>query len=148
MQTEQRPGTTPPKYGPPISLELAKRIMLAAEAEATNNDWPMVIAILDSGVNLVMLHRLDHANHGAVAFAQRKAETAVKFRRSTKVFEDLLCADTKGLRMLSMASELIAVEGGVPLLQNGEVIGSIGVSGMMSHQDGQVALAGARVLEG
>jgi uncharacterized protein GlcG (DUF336 family) len=139
----------PPKYGPPITLERARVVSTAAEAEATANGWPMVIAIVDSSGILKVLHRLDHANYGAVALSQRKAEAAIKFRRSTKVFEDILIAGaTPGLRMLAMGSELIAVEGGLPLIENGEVIGAIGVSGMMSDQDGQVAQAGARALEG
>ena len=122
--------------------------MAAAEAEASAQGWPMVIAILDSTGHLAMLHRLDQANYGAVALAQRKAEAAIKFRRSTKALEDMLLGGAPGLRMLSMGAELIAVEGGLPLVAGGEVIGAIGVSGMYSAQDGQVAIAGARVLEG
>ena len=137
-------GTPPPKYGRPISLDAARKVMAAAEAEANANGWPMAIAIFDSTGHLAMLHRLDQANHGAVALAQRKGEAAIKFRRPTKTFEDMLVAGGAGLRMLAMTSELIAVEGGAPLLQDGEVIGSIGVSGMQSHQDAQVANAGAR----
>jgi glc operon protein GlcG len=98
--------------------------------------------------HLVLLHRLDQANLGAVDLAQRKAETAVRFRRPTKVYEDIIVAGGAGLRLLSAASDLIALEGGVPLLQGGAVVGSIGVSGMQSSQDGQVARAGARVLQG
>jgi glc operon protein GlcG len=141
------PGPPPP-YGPPIPLETAKRVMAAAETEAVANGWPMVIAILDSAGQLVLLQRLDQANLGAVDLAQRKAATAVRFRRSTKVYEDIIAAGGAGLRLLSAASDLIALEGGVPLLQGGAVVGSIGVSGMQSSQDGQVARAGARVLEG
>jgi glc operon protein GlcG len=80
-----------------------------------------------------------------VVLAQRKAETAAKFRRSTKMFEDQV-ATAAGLRLLSVADELIALEGGLPLLQGGAVVGAIGVSGMQSFQDGQVAAAGARAL--
>jgi glc operon protein GlcG len=141
------PGPPPP-YGPPIPLETAKRVMAAAEAEALANGWPMVIAIFDSAGQLVLLHRLDQANLGAVDLAQRKAQTAVRFRRPTKVYEDIIVAGGAGLRLLSAASDLIALEGGVPLLQGGAVVGSIGVSGMQSSQDGQVARAGARVLQG
>jgi uncharacterized protein GlcG (DUF336 family) len=118
--------------------------MAAAEADARANGWPMVIAIVDSGAHLVMLHRLDQANLGAVALAQRKAETAARFRRPTKVFEDTVSGG--GLRLLSVASDIIALEGGVPLIEHGHVVGAIGVSGMQSFQDGQVASAGARVL--
>jgi glc operon protein GlcG len=139
------PGPPPP-YGPPLGLAAAKRVMAAAEAEAIRNGWPMVIAILDSGGHLVLLHRLDQANHGAIALAQRKAETAVNFRRATKVFEDIVVGGGAGIRMLSIAAELIALEGGVPLLEHGAVVGAIGVSGMQSFQDGQIAQAGARAL--
>jgi glc operon protein GlcG len=136
----------PPPYGPPLSLASAKRVMAAAEAEAQSHGSPMAIAIVDSGGQLVLLHRLDQANHGAIALSQRKAETAVNFRRPSKVYEDLLVAGGAGIRMLSVASDLIALEGGVPLIEAGAVVGAIGVSGMQSFQDGQVANAGARAL--
>jgi uncharacterized protein GlcG (DUF336 family) len=122
--------------------------MAAAETEAVAHGWPMVIAIFNSAGQLVLLQRLDQANLGAVDLAQRKAATAVRFRRSTKVYEDIIAAGGAGFRLLSAASDLIALEGGVPLLQGGAVVGSIGVSGMQSSQDGQVARAGARVLQG
>jgi glc operon protein GlcG len=143
----QNPGA-PPAYGPPILLAAARRVMAAAEAEAEANGWRMVIAIVDSGGNLVMLHRQDQANLGAVELAQRKAAGAVSFRRATKVFEDLLVAGGAGIRMLAFQPELLPVEGGIPLIEAGLVVGAIGVSGMQSHQDGQVAAAGARVLAG
>ena len=136
----------PPSYGPPISLAAARRVMAAAEAEA--NGWRMVIAIVDSGANLVMLHRQDQANLGAVEFTQRKAMGAVSFRRPTKVFEDVLVAGGAGIRMLAFSPELLPVEGGIPLVEDGLLVGAIGVSGMQSHQDGQVAAAGARILDG
>ena len=138
----------PPSYGPPISLAAARRVMAAAEAEAEANGWRMVIAIVDSGANLVMLHRQDQANLGAVEFAQRKAMGAVSFRRPTKVFEDVLVAGGAGIRMLAFSPELLPVEGGIPLVEDGLLVGAIGVSGMQSHQDGQVAAAGARILDG
>jgi uncharacterized protein GlcG (DUF336 family) len=134
----------PPPYGSPISLDAARRVMAAAEAEATANGWRAVIAIVDTGANLVMLHRMDQANLGAVEISQRKAEAAVNFRRATKVFEDTLVAGGAGIRMLTFAPSLIPVEGGVPIVEGGRVIGAIGVSGMQSSQDGQVADAGAR----
>jgi glc operon protein GlcG len=138
--------TSPPPYGPPLSLEAAKRVMAAAEAEAVANGWPMVIAIFDSTGHLAMLHRLDQSNLGAVGLAQRKAETAVRFRRATKVFEEIVAGG--GTRLLSVADDIITLEGGLPLLAGGLVVGAIGVSGMQSHQDGQVAAAGARALLG
>ena len=144
------PAATPPaplpKYGPPISLARAKQVMAAAEAEAVANGWAAAIAIVDSTGHLCMLHKMDQANLGAVAIAPLKAESAVKFRRPTKVFEDLLLSGPAGLRMLALSAELLAVEGGVPLILDGELIGAVGVSGMQSFQDGQVASAGARAV--
>jgi glc operon protein GlcG len=138
------PAGVPTPYGPPLSLSAAKRVAAAAEAEAAAHAWPMVIAIFDSTGHLVLLHRLDQSNLGAVTLAQRKAETSVKFRRPTKVYEDIVAAG--GMRLLSVGSELIALEGGLPLIQDGCVVGSIGVSGMASSQDAQVAAAGAAAL--
>lgn len=131
-------------YGPPISLELAKRVASAAEARANASGWPVVIAIYDSTGHLTLLHRLDQANLGAVALAQRKAETSVRFRRPTKVYEDIVASG--GVRLLSVAGDIITLEGGLPLLHHGLVVGAIGVSGVTSAEDGQVAAAGAAVL--
>ncbi len=139
------PPSTPPEYGPPISLSVATRVMEAAQAEAMANHWPMVIAIVDTTGNLVMLHKLDHAQLGSVRIAQAKAETAVKFKRATKVFEDLLAGGGVGLRVLAMEA-VCPLEGGVPLIAEGKVIGAIGVSGMLSTQDAQVAAAGSSAL--
>lgn len=130
------------RYGPPLPLAMAKKVMAGAEAEAICNDWPMVIAIVDSTGHLVMLHKLDQAQYGSVAIAQAKAETALNFRRPTKVFEDAIGDGGKGLRVLSMAG-VTALEGGIPLIVNKEIVGAIGVSGMQSTQDAEVAQAGA-----
>ena len=136
----------PPQYGPPISLAEAKRIMDAAEREAVKNSWPMAIAIMDSTGHLVLFQRLDQAQHGSVAVAIAKAETAVNFRRATKVFEDAITGGGIGLRLTTMPN-IIALEGGLPILQDGKVIGGIGVSGMQSSQDAEVARAGLAALE-
>ena len=138
-------GGRPPDYGPPISLATARKVVAAAEAEAERRDWPMVIAIVDSTGHLVMLHRMDQAQLGSVAVAQAKAETAVKFRRSTKAFQDVVAEGGAGLRVLSM-SGVSAVEGGLLLMVKGEVVGAIGVSGMQSGQDGEIARAGVAAL--
>lgn len=135
------PQQLPFPYGPPVSLDLARRIMAAAEAEAAANRWPMVIAIVDSGGHLVMLHRLDQAQHGSLVLARLKAETAVNFKRPTRMFEDALSAGGFGLRVLSMPN-VSALEGGLPLIVDGQVVGAIGVSGMQPAQDVQVAAAG------
>jgi glc operon protein GlcG len=138
----------PPRYGAPVTFDEARRVMAAAEAACTaQGDWPMVIAIVDSGSHLVMLHALDHAQHASVAVAQAKAVTANNFRRSTKLLEDAVAGGGLGLRMLSM-TEVCAVDGGLPLFRNGEVIGAIGVSGMNAAQDAVIAAAGAAALAG
>ncbi len=136
---------SPPNYGTPISLAMAKQVMLAAEAEAARNAWPMVIAIVDSTGHLVMLQRMEQAQYGSIAIAQLKAETAVNFRRPTKVFEDAIAAGGQGVRIVSMPN-VLALEGGLPILVDGKVVGAIGVSGMQSGQDAQVARAGLDAL--
>jgi glc operon protein GlcG len=133
------PPTTP--YGAPISLADAKKAMAAAEAEAIKNGWGVAIAIVDSGANLVMLQRLDNAQLSAVRVAEQKARTAAEFRRPTKVFEDAVAGGGVGLRVLTFDASV--AEGGVPIVSGGKVIGAIGVSGVQSHQDAQVAQAGA-----
>ena len=135
----------PLEYGAPISLEQAKAVMAAAEAEARANDWPMVIAIVDSGGHLVMLHSFDHAQHGSVVIAQEKARCAVNFKRATKTIEDAVAQGGLNLRMLSTPG-MVPLEGGLPLVAGGKIIGAIGVSGMRSNQDGQVAEAAAKAL--
>jgi glc operon protein GlcG len=134
-----------PLYGDPISLDQAKAVMEAAEAEAAREGWPMVIAIVDSGAHLVMLHRMDQAQLGSVEISRLKAETAVKFRRPTKTFEDGIAGGGLGLRLLGLPNAL-PLEGGLPILRDGRVVGAIGVSGMHSTQDAQVARAGLAAL--
>ncbi len=137
----------PPPYGTPLTLAQARRVMHAAEQEAGANGWPVVIAIVDSGAQLVLLQRLDNAHLGSIAIARQKAETAAKFRRATKAFDEQLAAGGTGLHLLVLEG-LCACEGGVPLLLDGRVVGAIGVSGVRSGQDAQIAAAGARALDG
>ena len=142
---QSAPSLPPPKYGAPIALEAAKRVMAAAEAEALAHQWPLAIAIVDSGGHLVMLHKMDQTQLGSLSVAQFKAETAVNFKRATKVFEETVAAGGIGLRFLSV-SNACALEGGLPLFVEGAIVGAIGVSGMHSTQDAQVAAAGAAAL--
>jgi uncharacterized protein GlcG (DUF336 family) len=135
----------PIEYGAPISIETAKAVMVAAEAEARANDWPMVIAIVDSGGHLVMLHSLDHAQHGSIMVAEEKARCAVNFKRATKLLEDAVTQGGINLRLLATPGA-VPLEGGVPLMTGGKIVGAIGVSGMRSTQDGQVAEAGAKAM--
>jgi glc operon protein GlcG len=135
----------PLPYGPPITLALAKLVMAAAEKEANANQWPMAIAIVDSTGHLALFQRIDQTQLGSVAVSIAKAETALNFRRPTKVFEDLMAAGGAGLRLSTMPG-VAALEGGVPIVVDGHVIGAIGVSGMLSGQDAQVAAAGLAAL--
>jgi uncharacterized protein GlcG (DUF336 family) len=138
-QQQVAPPSTP--YGAPISIDAAKKAMAAAEAEATRNSWGVAIAIVDSGGNLVMLHRLDNAQLSAARIAEAKARTAVEFRRPTKALEDAVAGGGVGLRVLTFGASV--AEGGVPIVAGGSIVGGIGVSGVASHQDAQVAQAGA-----
>ena len=141
------PAAKPLTYGRPIRLEDAKAVMEAAEAEARKNGWPMVIAVVDSGGHLVMLHRCDDAQLGSVAVARLKAETVAKFKRPTKAVEDALASGAINLRLLTVP-DMAAIDGGLPLLRGDEVVGAIGVSGMLPLQDAQVAAAGVAALAG
>ena len=131
----------PMPYGAAITLEQAKGVMAGAEAEAQRNNWPVVIAIVDTGGNLVMLQRLDNAQFGSVEVARQKAWSAAAFRRPTRVFQEAIAGGGANLRLLRLegASPL---EGGIPLVVDGQIIGAIGVSGVMSEQDGHIAQAG------
>jgi uncharacterized protein GlcG (DUF336 family) len=132
-------------YGPPLSLADARAVVQAAEEFALERGWPMVIAVVDSACHLQLLHRMDQAQLGSIRVSRQKAETAVAFRRPTVVFQDALGQGGSHLRLLAM-DNLMPLEGGLPLLRNGAVIGGIGVSGMQSDQDAQVAVAGAAAL--
>jgi glc operon protein GlcG len=132
----------PLPYGAPISFEVAKKAMAAAEAEAMKNNLLEVIAILDSGGNLVMLHRMENAQFGSVRIAEGKARAAIEFRRPSKAWEDAIAGGGAGVRVLSFG--VTASEGGLPIVVDGKIIGAIGASGAaLSSQDGLVAKAGA-----
>ena len=132
----------PPPYGNPITLEQAKKVMAAAEAEARKNNWPVAIAILDTGGHLVMLHRLDNTQWGSIDVAKDKARSAIAFRRPTKAFQDAIGQGGANLRLLNLTGASL-LEGGVLIMADGKVIGSIGVSGVTGQQDAQIAQAGA-----
>jgi len=134
-------GPLPPTYGAPITLEQAKKVMVGAEAEAKKGNWSMAIIILDSGGNMVMMQRMDGTQLGSVDVARDKAWSAVAYRRPTKAFEDAIAQGGANLRLLRLTGAS-PIEGGLPIMADGKVIGSIGVSGGSSAQDGQVAKAG------
>ncbi|HTQ36655.1 MAG TPA: heme-binding protein [Steroidobacteraceae bacterium] len=126
-----------------ISLADAKKIAAAASVKAQAEGWNVVIAIHDNGGNLVYLERADGTQLGSIQVAQEKSRTALRFRRPTKALEDSVLAGR--VHMMSLPG-ITSVEGGLPLILDGEVVGSIGVSGVQSSQDGQVAAAGAAAL--
>lgn len=136
----------PPAYGPAITLEQALKVMAGAEAEAKKNSWPVAIVVLDSGGNFVALHRLDNTQFGSIEVARQKAWSAVAYRRPTKAFQDSLAAGGAALRVLALEGAL-PIEGGLPLLVDGKVVGAIGVSGVTGEQDSIVATAGVAALK-
>jgi uncharacterized protein GlcG (DUF336 family) len=144
QQPAATPGPTP--YGSPINLEQAKKVMAGAEAEAKKNNWPMVIAILDSGGQIVAIHRLDNTQFGSVEVARQKAWSAVAFRRPTKAFQDTLATGGAANRLLRLEGASV-IEGGLPLLIDGKIVGGIGISGGTGEQDNQVAAAGVAALK-
>ena len=134
-----------PQYGTSINLEQAKRALAAAEAEARKNNWPVAIAVVDNAGQLVAFVRIDNTQTAGVQVAQDKAVSAAMYRRPTKVFQDVLAKGGDGWRILQLRGAS-PVEGGVPIVTDGKIIGGIGVSGVTSEQDGVVAAAGAAVL--
>ena len=124
----------------------AEQFEPGAEGEAKKNSWNVVIAVLDSGGHVVALQRLDGAQLGSIDVAREKAYSAVMFRRPTKVFQDLVAQGGANLRLLSLANAS-PLEGGIPIVVNGAIVGAIGVSGVTSEQDAQVAKAGADSLK-
>ena len=132
----------PPPYGASITLDQAKKALAGAEAEARKNSWNVVIAIVDPGGHLVALQRMDNTQFGSIEVARQKAFSAAAFRRPTKAFEDILAGGGAGLRILRIEG-VSPLEGGMPIVVEGKVVGAIGVSGVTSQQDAQIGKAGA-----
>jgi glc operon protein GlcG len=126
-----------------LSLADAKRVAAAASAKAEAEGWTVVIAIHDGGGHLIYLERADGTQLGSVLVAQEKSRTALLFKRPTKALEEGVLGGR--VHMMSLPG-VTAVEGGLPLILDGEIVGSIGVSGVQSSQDGQAAAAGAAAL--
>ena len=137
------PFDTP--YGPPISLDRAQAIIHAAVAEAKKRDWKMNVAAVDSGGSLVAFQRMDGAMLASIQIAEHKARAAVTFRRPTKVFEDGI--NLMHLNYLLAFDGIIASRGGIPLIEEGKIIGAIGCSGGTDSQDEVVSKAGVAVIE-
>lgn len=130
---------------PALTLADAKRVAAAAEAEAVKNGWNVVIAIHDDGGNLLYLQRMDGTQIGSILVAQEKGRTAVSFKRPSKAFEDMVAG---GRQVLLSMPGATPIEGGLPLVYEGEIVGAIGISGVQSSQDGIIAKAGADALAG
>ncbi len=136
---------TSPPYGPAITLDDAKRAMAAAELEAAKNFWQVAITILDSGGNLVMFHKIDNTQLASIGASEGKARTSLTFKRPSKTLDDAIAAGGAGLRLLAV-KDITPLEGGLPIIVDGKIVGAIGVSGALSSQDAQVAKAGADAL--
>ena len=132
-----------PPYGPQITLETAKKIAAAAEAEARKNNWRMAIAIVDTHGMLVYYELLDDTQTGSANVAVEKAKTAAMFRRPSKEFEDNIAGGRNAILGLG---NVTPIEGGVPIVIGGKIVGAIGASGGSSAQDAQVSKAGADVV--
>lgn len=129
---------------PILTLDDAKRIALAAEAEALRNTWRVVIAVVDDGGHLLYLQRSHDTQFGSVEIAIKKAQAAVAFQRPTKASEEAVLSG----RLIHLALPgVIPAEGGVPITRDHHIIGGLGVSGVRSLQDGQVAQAGIASLD-
>jgi glc operon protein GlcG len=127
-------------YGSPITLENARKVAAAALAEAARNEWTMAAAVVDPAGILVCFEKMDDTQLGSAQVAIDKARSAALFKRPTKAFQDVLAAGGEGLRILQLTG-VIPVDGGIPLIVQGKIVGAIGVSGGASDQDGQCARA-------
>ena len=136
----------PPPYGVGIGLEAAKKALAAAEAEAKKNNWPVAIAIVDSSAKLVAFSKMDNTQHASVDIAIGKAVTANNLKRPTKALQDAIAQGGVNLRILGQPG-ITPLEGGVPIIVDGKIIGAIGASGVLSNQDAEVAMAGAAALK-
>jgi glc operon protein GlcG len=133
----------PNGYGTAISLETARKLAATAAAEGKKNGWNVAVAIVDTSGDLVYFERMDNTQVAASNIAQEKARCAVRFKRPTKAFEDALAGGRQAILSLPGA---LPIEGGIPLVIDGKIVGAIGVSGATAQQDGVCAQAGADVL--
>jgi glc operon protein GlcG len=138
---EKMPFNTP--YGAPIALQKAEDAVHAAVAEANKRGWQLNVAVVDSGGNLVTFARMDGAQLASIAIAEHKARAAAKFRRPTRVFEE---AVQKGIAYIATLDDVVASRGGIPLIEDGKLIGAIGCSGATGSQDEVVCMAGAATI--
>ena len=136
----------PNPYGISIGTENAKKAAGAALAEARKNNWTMAAAVVDTSGDLVYFEKVDGTQAASTLIAQDKARSSVRFKRPTKAMQDVLAAGGEGLRFLALQGA-IPVEGGLPIVMDGKIVGAIGLSGGTSAQDGQCAKAGADTIK-
>ncbi len=136
----------PSAYGPLINLEAAKKAAASAIAEARKNNWTMAVAIIDISGNLVYFEKMDGTQTASIRVAIGKGRSAAIWKRPTKVWQDLVAEGGAGLRILALEGA-VPIEGGLPLVMDGKIVGGIGVSGGTGAQDGVVAKAGADTLK-
>jgi glc operon protein GlcG len=136
----------PNPYGLPISLENAKKAAAPALAEAAKNNWNMAVAIVGPSGDLIYYEKMDNTQLGSANVAIDKARSAALFKRPTKAFQDVLAAGGDGMRVLRLQG-VVPIEGGIPLVMDGKIVGAIGVSGATSAQDAQCAKAGADTIK-
>jgi uncharacterized protein GlcG (DUF336 family) len=129
-----------PSYGPPITTEQAKRAASLALAEARANSWAMAAAVVDPNGTLVYFEKIDDTQHASPEIAIDKAKSAAMFKRPTKTFQDSVERGGVGLRVMMLRGAM-PVEGGVPLMIDGKIVGGLGVSGGTAEQDGQCCKA-------
>jgi glc operon protein GlcG len=132
-------------YGAPISAQRAQSLIQAAAAEATRKGWAMNIAVVDSGANLVAFLRMDGAQLASIAISEHKARTAAKFRRPTKAIEK--ASQESDMKYMMTLDDVIASRGGIPLIEDGKIIGAIGCSGGTGSQDEVVCNAAAALVK-
>ncbi len=133
-------------YGPPISLEAAKKAAAAALEHARRNNWTMAVAIVDPAGTLVYYEKMDNTQTGSAKVSIAKARSAALFKRPGKDFQDAVASGGAGLRVMALEGA-VPVEGGVPLIADGKIVGAIGLSGDVSENDGKCAAAGAATIK-
>ena len=136
----------PNPYGTAITSDNAKKVAAAALAEARKNSWTMAAAVVDPAGDLVYFEKLDGTQAASVSIAVDKARASARFKRPTKALQDALAAGGEGLRILGLPGA-VPVDGGVPIVMDGKIVGAIGLSGGTSAQDGQCAAAGAAAVK-
>jgi glc operon protein GlcG len=151
------PPTTPPDlnaipdkmpfnvpYGSPITMDRAQGLVQAAVAEATKRGWAMNVAVVDPGGNLVAFGRMDGAQLAAIAISEHKARTAARYRRPTVAFENAV--QKFGFNYVLTLDDVIASRGGIPLIEDGKIIGAVGCSGGAGSQDEATCTAAANTI--